>query len=112
MHLALWLQVHQASVNYLLQGGEVFHSGGKKDNVELPTAQTRATQIAMNKSEVRVVVEDPGSLLQFREIDIQPRHLCIGDLRYVMTQPAITAADLQHLQRAPLALKITYQTPG
>ena len=53
----------------------------EKDDVELLVAQTRATQITMNKAQVGVVAEDPGSLLQLREVDIQPCYLRIGDLR-------------------------------
>ena len=96
MHLAPGPQVHQAPVDDLLQGREIFHSGGEKDNVELPAAQTRTTQVAMYKSEIGVVIEDPGSLLQLCKINVQSRHLRIGGLRYMMTKPAIATADLQH----------------
>src|SRR5882757_4766123 len=112
MHLPVRLQVHQAPVNDLLQRREIFYGGGEKDDVELLLAQPRATQVAMNKAQVGVVAEDPGSLLQLREVNIQPRYLCIGDLRHLMTQPAVAAAYLQHVQGTPLTLKVTHQAPG
>ena len=70
MYLSAAIQVGEAEMENLLCRGKMFESGGDHDIIEGPIAQQSAPDIAMDESEVGVVAEDAGSLLEFGKIDV------------------------------------------
>src|SRR5882724_5087029 len=98
MDLSPRLQLGQRMMNDLFQVREILDGVGKYDAVEPPVLQYSRADVPVYEMQVGIVVEDPGRLLQFREIDIQAGDFCAGDLRHLVGEPAIAATYFQDIE--------------
>src|ERR1700733_3984874 len=78
VYLPTRLEIGEGKINYFLKRWKILNGGGENNAVEQAVGQYARTDVPMNKDQVGVIVEYPGSLLQFREIDIDPCHLRTG----------------------------------
>ena len=109
--LAPRLKTGKSPEQHLFQRWKILHRLGKNDTVELTIPQYSRIYIPVDKSEVGIIIEYPGRLLQLRKIDVRPRHLRPRYLRQLMAQPTIPAPDFQYLRRPPPRRKVPDKTP-
>jgi hypothetical protein len=96
-------------MKYFFQGGKVLDRGCKHDTIELLIAQYPGSDFSLYEMQVRIVAEDPGSLLQLREIDIQAGHFRAGDLRQLVGQPAVPATYFQDIEVLAFISQVVHQ---